>query len=1296
MRMSSILPSVIVTILLGLLVSADTAAALEPAPPGAVFGCSRGLPPRVVQALRAARSRAEADPATASSRLAAPGAETTAAAAVSFARGYGGAHEDTGYLAKATSDGGFILAGETASFGAGQKDAWIFKIDGSGAIVWQKTFGTVAEDIGEVAQTTDGGFILGLWTSSSGGSGGAPFTLVKLTEAGAISWQKSYGTAQDTFASVYPITGGYLLTASTFGFEGVMSTNTVVKLNSDGTIAWQKVYSSTAYHSGFIEQLADGTLLASGTRIDASTGSSDAFLAKLSATGQILWQKTYGGPGADYGSYAAPTADGGFMIVGMTQSWGVNAGSDQNFDAWVLKLDGSGNLQWSNAYGGDKDEFATVQAAGAGYVLTGVTDSFGAGNDDLFLATLSGTGGFLTGKTYGGPNDDMGAIAPDSSGGGYLLQGTTDSFGAGNDDFLLAKLDASGNVTWQHTYGGANDEVGGATRLADGSLFVSGDTKSWGAGDWDAWAIKLNSSGALAASPAQGVFAAAACSLVGTPAIATAGFTFTVTPVAVTPGTDDFVESTPTYTSGTAAITPGAVTATVTDLCTAAQNLAATAAADTTSGAAPLTVAFTGSSAGGTAPYSYDWDFGDGSAHSTQQNPSHVYDSGGTYLVTLTVTDAAAHTATDTHLTVTVTGGGGTCTVGCTATVPATGTVGQAVAFAASATASGCSSAPAYVWMFGDAGLPSAQQNPSHVYATAGTYSWSLIVTAGTGYCMKSGTITISAAQACALSCSLTVSVTGAAGEALTFSVTATATNCTGTPTYAWTFGDGATSTERSPSHTYASAGTYNWSVTVSQGGKTCGGSGTITIGAAPAGTTQWVPSIAHAPGAGTSKWRSNIAVVNRSGSSANLTLVFVPYSSGSNVTKAYTLASGATVEWADVLVSLFAFADSASTKGSVKITSDTPVYAISRTYNQAASGTFGQYYPALIETASVTSGQTAVLPMLKKNSGFRTNVGFQNLGAAACTGTIKLYNAAGAQVGSARTLTAAADKYIQDDDVFTKAGAGTQDVAYAIVEVTTAGGKAWFFASVVDAVTNDPTTVPMQLATTAGPYWVPSIAHAPGAGTSKWRSNIAIVNRSGSSANLTLVFTPYSAGSSVTKSYTLADGAAVEWGDVLVSLFAFADSASTKGTVKLTANVPVVAISRTYNQAASGTFGQYYPALTDPASVTSGQTAVLPMLKKNSGFRTNVGVENLGAASCTGTIKLFNAAGAQVGSTRTLTAAADKYIQDDDVFAKAGAGTQDVAYAIVEVTTAGGKAWFYASVVDAVTNDPTTVPMQR
>ncbi len=1173
---------------------------LPGAPLGGALALEGKLPARLERLLERAARHAGA--------AAGPGADTDAplaaeasALAVTFARGYGGAKEDSGYLAKETADGGMILVGDTDSFGLGDFDFWMLKLSASGDIVWQKTFGTAGNDFGAVTPTSDGGFIAEF--SSSGGSP-APFTLVKMTEAGVIQWQKSYGTPTDSFLAAYPVTGGYLLTGSKLDFGTLTTTETLVRLDTNGNILWQREYKTPSARFGFVQQLADGSLIASGTRISFDDNDSVLYLAKMNSNGVVQWQKTYGGSGSEFGLGMLPTADGGFLAAAATNSWGVNAGSDQYSDLLLMKLDSAGNVQWATVYGGDEDEFGFVVATDGGYGISGSTTSFGAGMNDMFLARLSTTGGFLWGKTYGGPSDEGGFIAPDTSGGGYLAQATTDSFGAGNDDLWLLKLDTNGNITWQHTYGGASDDYGSAARLSGGDLLITGDTQSWGAGGSEAWAVRLSSTGVLAAPPQGGVGAQAACSLVGNTAIQPTAFTFTVNPAAPAVGTDDYVESTPAYTAGAGSIAAGTSAATVIDLCTAKQNLVAIAGASPTSGPPPLAVAFTGAAAGGTPPYTFEWDFGDGSPKSAQQSPAHTYANLGIYSAVLKVTDS---------------------------------------------TAASISADPLYI----DVNL------------------------------------------GCSLYCFSNVPQTATAGQSIDFFGGAESVSCNGAQTYLWSFGDGGTSTQQGPSHAYAGNGTYTWTLTVSQDGVSCTQTGTVTVtGGTAASKTYWIPSIAHAPGAGTSKWRSNIGVVNRSGGTANLTLLFVPYAAGATVSRTHTLVNGATVEWADVLVSLFGFADSANTKGTVKITSDREVVAMARTYNQAASGTFGQYYPALVASQGISSSQAAVLPLLKKNAAFRANVGFQNLGPDSCSGEVKLFNAAGAQVGSTRTLTAAGDKYIQEDDVFTKAGAGTQDVAYARVQPTTAGCKAWFFGSVVDAVTNDPTTVPQQLSQT-GPFWIPSIAHAPGAGTSKWRSNIAVVNRSGAAANLTLVFTPYAAGSTVTRNHTLANNATVEWADVLVSLFGFADSANTKGTVTITSDRPLFAMARTYNQAASGTFGQYYPALVAADGRTNGQTAVLPLLKKSADFRSNTGFQNLGTAQCTGTVKLYNAAGTQVGSTRTLTASTDKYIQEDDVFTKAGAGNQQPAYAVVEITTAGGKGWWFGSVIDAVTNDPTTIPQQ-
>lgn len=232
--------------------------------------------------------------------------------------------------------------------------------------------------------------------------------------------------------------------------------------------------------------------------------------------------------------------------------------------------------------------------------------------------------------------------------------------------------------------------------------------------------------------------------------------------------------------------------------------------------------------------------------------------------------------------------------------------------------------------------------------------------------------------------------------------------------------------------------------------------------GVTPAGNLYVVPSVAHSPGKGTSQWRSTITAVNRGATAATVTLTFLS-TTGETRTASETLGAGATKEWPDILVSRFGYAASANVSGSLQLLSTQPLFAYSRTYNQAASGTFGQYYPALAVSAALTSGQTGTLPGVKKNTAFRTNVGIQNLGETSCQVRVTLYSTSGAQVGSPVTETVGAWAWKQINDVVNRAGAGSADLAYAKVEVLTAGGKAWAYASVVDNVTDDPTTVPLM-----------------------------------------------------------------------------------------------------------------------------------------------------------------------------------------------------------------------------------------
>jgi M6 family metalloprotease-like protein len=217
----------------------------------------------------------------------------------------------------------------------------------------------------------------------------------------------------------------------------------------------------------------------------------------------------------------------------------------------------------------------------------------------------------------------------------------------------------------------------------------------------------------------------------------------------------------------------------------------------------------------------YAWTFGDGTG-STQQNPSYTYANSGTFTWTMTASVEGVHCTQTGSITVT-----SPCILDCTATVPATAASGQGVFFQATATPSQCAGSPAYGWTFGDGGT-SATQNPTHTYASAGSFIWTLTVTMDGKTCAKTGAIAVS--EPCAVTCAATVPGAGRAGDPVAFFATADATHCSGNPSFSWAFGDGATSAEQNPSHVYAVAGNYTWTLTVTAEGQTCARGGILVI----------------------------------------------------------------------------------------------------------------------------------------------------------------------------------------------------------------------------------------------------------------------------------------------------------------------------------------------------------------------------------------------------------------------------------------------------------------------------------
>ena len=601
----------------------------------------------------------------------------------------------------------------------------------------------------------------------------------------------------------------------------------------------------------------------------------------------------------------------------------------------------------------------------------------------------------------------------------------------------------------------------------------------------------------------------------------------------------------------------------------------------------------------------------------------------------------------------------------------------------------------------------------SHVYTDTGgvagvTYTYAV---RATNACGASATTTGAAAADVVGTPTITAQpadVTILTGHTATLTVSAT--GATGTQWYRGTSGDTAHPIAGATLASYTTPAlattTSHW-VRVSNGcGSVDSATATVTVTGVPTEHAVMVPVVAHWPGAGGTAWRSDVSVVNRNSGAATVVLEYTSVVDQTTGAAAATVPADGTLMWRDVLVTAFGLAQSGTGKGTLKVASDLPVTVASRTYNQTPQGTFGQYMPSVETGSGLASGEVGVLPHLSQDDAYRTHVGLANLSSGfSCSGRITLHDQSGHAIGSPITMVVEPGRSLQQDYVFTAAGAGSQDVAYATVEVLTAGCRMWAYASVVDAATGDPTTIPIQPqagASAASPavaatYIVPVVAHWPGAGDTAWRSDVSVVNRSASKANVTLNYVSVTDAMAGSYATTVAAGATVMWRDVLVAVLGLAPSGTNKGTLRVVSNVPLTVASRTYNETPQGTFGQYIPALEANSTVAAGKTGVLPHLTQNAAYRTHVGFANLSSSgSCTGRFWLFGPSGAALGSPVEVTAAAGLSMQRDYVFAAAGAGTADVAYATVDVVAGTCEAWAYASVVDAATGDPTTIPVQE
>ena len=374
---------------------------------------------------------------------------------ISWAKTYGGDHNGVAYSIQQALDEGYIIAGATGTLLPIIRDAWVWKLDGKGDIQWQKAYGSGLGDAAYAVQpTTDGGYVVAGETNGILGIIGECWVF-KLDFNGGIQWQKTYGggwarSIQQTSEGGYVVAGGREEHAW------------LMKLDAKGAIQWQKAYGSHGDGVYSVQQTEDGGYVVAG--VTGSERFSAAWVGKLDAQGEIQWQKAYGGEHGETAYSIQQTMDGGYIIAGVTNS---SEKGDQ--DAWIWKVDAQGEIQWQKGYGGQHGEgaYSIHQAADDGYILAGVTNSFGNGDYDAWVLKLDASGEVQWQKTYGAQHGDVALAIQQAKDGGYIVAGGTNSFGDRDYDVWLWKLDEKGEIpTCQEGWRKSTDVTARATTAA--------------------------------------------------------------------------------------------------------------------------------------------------------------------------------------------------------------------------------------------------------------------------------------------------------------------------------------------------------------------------------------------------------------------------------------------------------------------------------------------------------------------------------------------------------------------------------------------------------------------------------------------------------------------------------------------------------------------------------------------------------------------------------------------------------------------------------------------------------------
>ncbi len=356
-----------------------------------------------------------------------------------WSKHFGGPYNEKGASCRTTYDSSIVLLGSTYSYGAGDWDIYLIKLTSTGDTVWTRTFGGDSTEYGYDMQVTpDRGFIVTGCTRSTG-AGKKDVYLLKLDSLGQLQWSRTFGGAGDDegLSVRQTFDGGYIVCGTTNSSGHGYTDVYLLKVNASGSLTWSKTYGGAGGDTGSaVRQTADSGFVLVGTTGSFGTGYSSVYAVRTDKNGDSLWATTYGGARADLGYTVENTSDGGFIFGGATVPTGAGY-----YDAYLVKTDPTGSVEWENNYGGDKEDMAysILETASGDFIIAGKTDSYNT-YSKAYLIRVNPIGDPLWTRYYGGDKSDFGQSVIEDPSHDYYMLGYSFSYSTGGSDMYLLKI----------------------------------------------------------------------------------------------------------------------------------------------------------------------------------------------------------------------------------------------------------------------------------------------------------------------------------------------------------------------------------------------------------------------------------------------------------------------------------------------------------------------------------------------------------------------------------------------------------------------------------------------------------------------------------------------------------------------------------------------------------------------------------------------------------------------------------------------------------------------------------------